>query len=370
MKEPKITNQEKMQKEREILTRNLSLNLIGGRTGQNLKKEHDPDREIEGIVEMSKHLNYHGGYFQQNREIKDKQRSLQKALLYSYQGAFVKKYYPESDKTHESNIVRALINPNKLKQDYDDKIISIGFEHEFHTGDIFEWVDTNTYWLIYLQQTTEVAYFRGDIRKCRYKISWKDGDEIKSTFAAVRGPVETKINYIQKHGVSIDTPNYSLSILMPLNEDTLKQFKRYSKFYLQNVAGEEKVCWRVEATDSISTPGILEVTAVEYYANLDEDDVENGIVGGMIEEIQNPNSEEVEETIIGETFIKPKMTYEYRYDGAAISEWGVDKAGLPLKIERTDDEHVIKLTWDSSYSGQFVLSYGDYYKTIVVESLF
>ena len=370
MKEPKITNQEKMQKEREILTKNLSLSLIGGRTGYNLQKEHDPIRTIDGVIDMSKHLNYHGGYFQQNREIKDKQRSLQKALLYSYQGAFVKKYYPESDKTHESNIVRALINPNKLKQDYDDKIISIGFEHEFHTGDIFEWVDTNTYWLIYLQQTTEVAYFRGDIRKCRYKISWKDGDEIKSTFAAVRGPVETKINYIQKHGVSIDTPNYSLSILMPLNEDTLKQFKRYSKFYLQNVAGEEKICWRVEATDSISTPGILEVTAVEYYANLDEDDIENGIVGGMIEEIQNPNSEEVEETIIGETFIKPKMTYEYRYDGAAISEWGVDKAGLPLKIERTDDEHVIKLTWDSSYSGQFVLSYGDYYKTIVVESLF
>ena len=155
-----------------------------------------PIKSIEGVVDMSKQLNYHGGYFQQNREIKDKQRSLQKALLYSYQGAFVKKYYPESDKTHESDVVRALINPNKLKQDYDDKIISIGFEHEFHTGDIFEWVDTNTYWLIYLQQTTEVAYFRGDIRKCRYKISWKDGNEIKSTFAAVRGPVETKINYI------------------------------------------------------------------------------------------------------------------------------------------------------------------------------
>jgi hypothetical protein len=71
-------------------------------------------------------------------------------LLYSYQGAFVRKYYPESDKMHKAETVRALINPNKLKQDYDDKIISIGFEHEFHTGDIIEWVDTNTYWLIYL----------------------------------------------------------------------------------------------------------------------------------------------------------------------------------------------------------------------------
>ena len=61
--------------------------------------------------------------------------------------------------------------------------------------------------------------------------------------------------------------------------------------YLKNVAGEEKVCWRVEATDYISTPGILEVTAVEYYANETEDDIENGIVGGLIKEIKNPNSE-------------------------------------------------------------------------------
>ena len=197
-----------------------------------IDKRHDPIKTIDGVNEMSTQLNYHGGYFQQNRQIKDKQKSLQKALLYSYQGAFVKKYYPKSDKLHESKIVRALINPNKLTQDYDDKIISIEFEHEFQAGDIFEWVDTNTYWLIYLQETTEVAYFRGDIRKCRYQISWKDGDEIKSTFAAVKGPVETKINSAQKHGVIIDSPNYSLTILLPLNEDTLKQFKRYSKFYL------------------------------------------------------------------------------------------------------------------------------------------
>ena len=363
-----ITNQEQMQKEREILTKNLSLSLIGRRTG-NLDKLHDPIKTIDGIIDMSKQLNYHGGYFQQNREIRDKQKSLQKALLYSYQGAFVKKYYPESDEAHKSDIVRALINPNKLKQDYDDKIISIGFEHEFHTGDIFEWVDTNTYWLIYLQETTEAAYFRGDIRKCRYKISWKDGNEIKSTFAAVRGPVETKINNIQKHGVSIDTPNYTLSILMPLNEDTLKQFQRYSKFYLQNIQGEHKVCWRVEATDSISTPGILEVVAEEYYSNEFEDDIENGIVGGLIEEIKNPNSEEVEDAIVGETFIKPKTAYTYYFNGSLLSDWKVGGKHLPLKAKKID-EYTIELTWDSTYSGQFDLSYGDYKKTIVVESLF
>ena len=362
-----MTNKEKMQKEREILTKNLSLTLIGQRTGT-LDKVHDPIKNIDGINEMSKKLEYHGGYFQQNREIKDKIKSLEKALLYSYQGAFVRKHYPESEKI-ESNMVRALINPNKLKPDYDEKIISIGFEHNFKTGDIFEWVDTNTYWLIYLQQTTEIAYFRGDIRKCRYQISWQDGEAIKSTYAAVRGPVETKINAIQPHKISMNLPNYSLNILMPLNEDTLKQFKRYTKFYLQNIEGQEKICWRVEAVDSISTPGILEINAVEYYSNKNEDDIENGIVGGLIQEIENPNDEEIENTIVGSTFIKPKTTHRYYFNGSLISNWKIKGYNLPLKIEKIDD-YTIDLMWDSTYSGQFILSYGDYEKTIIIESLF
>jgi hypothetical protein len=43
-----------------------------------------------------------------------------------------------------------------------------------------------------------------------------------------------------------------------------------------------KICWKVVAVDWISTPGILEVNAIEDYANVDEDDVDNGIVGGLI----------------------------------------------------------------------------------------
>ena len=62
-------------------------------------------------------------------------------------------------------------------------------------------------------------------------------------------------------------------------------------------------------------PGILEITAVEYYINKDEDDLENGIVGGLIVEPANPNEEEVEITITGETFIKPNQAYEYKYEG-------------------------------------------------------
>ena len=158
--------------------------------------------------------------------IKDKRRSLDHAVWNSYQAAEVVKTDAKDRKP-----VRALINPNKLKQDYDDKIISIGYEYNFEVGTVFEWLGTNTYWLIYLQDLTELAYFRGDIRKCSYQIAWEDEDGLHSTYAAIRGPVETRINFIQKHGISIDTPNHSLNILMPKTEDTVNYFKRYNKGY-------------------------------------------------------------------------------------------------------------------------------------------
>ena len=35
-------------------------------------------------------------------------------------------------------------------------------------------MNTGTKWLVYLQDLTELAYFRGDIRKCSYDVSWID----------------------------------------------------------------------------------------------------------------------------------------------------------------------------------------------------
>jgi len=43
--------------------------------------------------------------------IRDKRKSLSRALLYSYQAAEVKKLYDENDTIER----RALINPNKVK---------------------------------------------------------------------------------------------------------------------------------------------------------------------------------------------------------------------------------------------------------------
>lgn len=364
---------------------NSQLRLMNTRIGNQDLPRFKPDT-VEGATEMAKRLSAHGGYPQQDRMIRDKRRSLDKATLYSYQSALVKKqiydFEPTIEGVKESPPVRALINPNKLKQDYDDKIISIGFEHGFQTGDVFEWFNTKSYWLIYLQDLTELAYFKGDIRRCRYEIEWYDENGKKCrTYAAVRGPVETRIDYIQKHKISIDNPNHSLHLLMPKNKDTLKKFKRYSKFYLQGtVEGEDQTCWRVEATDSFSTPGILEINAIEYYANETTDDIDKGIVDAFVIKPVDPNPEVNKAyEVQGETFIKPKKEYIYYINNNQHGQWYIDlKVPVKYKIFKNDKGYnSISIKWDQSYSGQFDIWFGNkdkeeakYKKTIVVESLF
>ena len=345
------------------LSNKLSFRLMQGRLGvyDRYQEKQVLDTDIQGVNNQFVRLNHQGGNLQQNRMIRDKRRSLDRALVYSYQGADVRKIDSTSD-----DYVRALINPNKLKQDYDDKIISVGYEHHFECGDIFEWKGTETYWLIYLQDLTELAYFRGDIRKCSHQINWEDENGKHSTYAAIRGPVETKINYIQKHGIGVDTPNYSLNILLPKTADTLSYFQRYNKFYLAD--DELKVCWRIEAIDWLSMPGVLEINAVEYYANEFEDNLEDGTVGTLKTEPINPNNSFIEDTIVGETFIKPKREYEYEYIGNLVGKWSI-KENYPIKL--VQDGKKVKLRWLNTYSGQFDLIYADCFKkTIVVQSLF
>ena len=86
-------------------------------------------------------------------------------------------------------------------------------------------------------------------------------------------------------------------------------------------------------------------------SNFTDDDIENGIVGGLIEPIVDPNKgTEDEKSIIGETFIKPKTTNRYYFNGSLLSEWIIKGKNLPLKIEKIDD-YTLDIMWDSTYSG-------------------
>lgn len=318
--------------------------------------------QFTGLNIMADRLRYGGGNPQQDRMIRDKRWSLDHAVKYSYQAAKVKKL-------GWKEVAPALINPNKTKQNYDDKIISIGTEYGYKPGDVFEWQNTGTKWLIYLQDLTELAYFRGDIRKCNYQVNWLDDDGEKRTIdMAVQGPTATRIIFIQKNGISVDEPNLDLNILMPKTEDTLKYFRRYAKFYLDHPdEGDLKTCYRVETTDSISMPGILQLTAVEYYANETTDDVEKGVVNGLVVKPQESN-ENLISLIKGEGFIKPKIPYTYTFAGRASGVWEYDDKKYPIKV--VENGRSITITWTSSYSGQFEIGFAGEKKTIVVESLF
>lgn len=309
---------------------------------------------------MRERLRARGGIVQQARMIKDKKEALKRAIKYSYQGAQV-----QAIGKIESAV--ALINPNTVKQDYDDKVISIDFDYDYSVGTVFEWSNTGTKWLIYLQDLTELAYFKGDIRKCSYEVKWEsDNGKIFTTYIALTGPSEKKIDSAIKEGISVDSPNYTLHFYMPNNDETSKRFDRYTKFYLNGLS----TCWRVEAIDKISMPGILEVYASEYYTNEHEDNIEEGLVGDLIVEPIKPSIKN--EIIKGDSFIKPKKEYTYVLaDGA---EWKIDNLPAVVKII-AQTEHSITLKWDTTRSGQFDLTYKnseqqEVTQTIVVESLF
>ena len=75
---------------------------------------------MSGLEDLKIRLQYNGGYKQESRMQLDKLRTLKKALIYSYQAA--------TAILEDGREFRCLINPDKNKLDYDDKIISIPYK--------------------------------------------------------------------------------------------------------------------------------------------------------------------------------------------------------------------------------------------------
>jgi hypothetical protein len=114
---------------------------------------------MQGLNNLKTRLNYMGGNKQQTRMNVDKLRTLRKALLYSYQAA--------TAELEDGRQFRCLINPDKIKNSYDNKYISIPFEDillnpsidpeeppkkafesmveiGMKPGDVFTWVENGT----------------------------------------------------------------------------------------------------------------------------------------------------------------------------------------------------------------------------------
>ena len=266
-------------------------------------------------------LNYMGGKKAEDRMVNDKLRTLKKALLYSYQAA--------TAILEDGREFRCLINPDKLKNDYDNKIISIPFydiclnaekigtttmgeeSTGLQVGDIFTWKETETDWLVYLRYLEEDAYFRAEIRQCSGEIEI-DGIKYK---AYVRGPVETTIKWNQKKGINWNTINYSR--VAYIKEDSISsQLKRFDVVKMDGNNWEIQVVNRDTASD-----GILVLYLSEYYNNqLDEE---------RQKQEQTLKDEIVENAIFGDTIVYPYDIKEYTIE-ANGGQWAVSNKNAKI----------------------------------------
>lgn len=221
---------------------------------------------------LNKRLQYQGGN-QEQRFINDKLRGLKRALLYSYQAA--------TATLADGREFRCLINPDKNKPAYDNKMLSIPYkdiclnktkvgkttEGEEETGcksgDVFTWKQTDTHWLIYLQYLEEDAYFRAEIRRCDQQI--KIGDN--SYWVYIRGPVETSIEWTQKAGIEWNTLNYSLVMYITADENTNEYFERFKTVKVNDPRYGKEKTWQVVGVDPYYGDGIIQVFLDEFFEN-------------------------------------------------------------------------------------------------------
>lgn len=323
------------------------------------------------LESMKQRLAFRGGAAQQDRMIADKLRSMLSATKYSYQAARFTRY-PEMD-----NTVIGLFNPVTQNMDYDTKLISTPFSSGYKVGDIFLWENTKTYWICYTQDRTELAYFRGNCRRCDYKVQWVNGDrKVLETYLSVIGPSNPAYTSLVSGQAprSNDVPNANLVVLTTDNEQNRQYFNQYQKFILKGFT------YKIEQIDNLSMPGVIQMNAVRYYSNLIEDDVE--------EDLQNAwNIQPVipeyptEYGIEGPLEIKPLFEAEYEaivsggYWAIMENHGNVRGKLLPVEFVEFDTaQKVIHVKWIAPHSGSFTLGYimpngTVYQKHIHVESL-
>ena len=373
---------------------------------------------------MKTRLGYLGGNSQIERMNKDKLRSLKKALLYSYQAA--------TTILSDGREFRCLINPNKLSLDLDNKILSIPFidcplnggqgtsadieDSDNHSqegvweemedlvatlslidedwdemvpegdvedlpdpendviipegeqevgikeGDVITWKENNSHWIIYLRRLEETAYFRADIRRCRYQLTLGNGSNY---WVYVRGPVEQSIVWSQSSGNYFNKLNNTLIIYVQQNEETLKYFSRFKKV---TINGQP---WEIQATDNISTPGIIEMTLKETYNNTIETNIEKAVEQAMKkEEIKEESTNEP--YIYGAKEVYPYDVKTYEIKNASGGRWVVwNESRSNLVKLKNQNEDQVEVHIITGKSGTFTLVYekenGELFTTLDIQ---
>ena len=315
------------------------------------------EKKMSGLDTLNKRLQYQGGN-QEGRMQEDKRRGLRKALLYSYQA--------QTLVTEDKREFRCLINPDKLKNEYDKKILSLLYEDIclnkpkvgtttegrvktlIKPGDVFEWKENNSYWLIYLHHKEEIAYFRADIIECNREV--KIGEKTYKVYN--RGPIETDINWILKNGIEFNDLNYSRIMYITKDENTLAALHRFSKIKIDDKP------WEVQVVDSVDAEGIIKVVIKETFSNtfLEE------------EETPAPPIEPVKPYIKGPTVVYPYdgVTYTIESDEDIPGDWTIDNKKIKIKNKFKNGIDIDVMT---GRSGNFTIAFGDLKLLVEIHSL-
>lgn len=301
-------------------------------------------------------LRYQGGN-QEQRFIQDKLRSLKKALLYSYQACTM-------ERLEDGALFRCLINTDKVKLNYDTKVLSIpyysvnlqnkplgepensNFEPtrtgeiptEIKPGVVFRWVETDTYWLITLQHIEEDAYFRAEIYRCDQQVEVNG----RKYWVYIRGPEETDIPWNQKRGIMWNDMNHSLIMYITKDENTADYFHRFSSIYIE---GQK---WEVAATNPYYGDGIIEVMLIEASNNEYADHGE-----GAKWEPKDEPAPISKEGIIGPTEIYPYDCVTYNIDNKG-GVWSVSNKKIAI-LEQSETSVTLEVR--TIQQGEFTLSY-------------
>ena len=333
---------------------------------------------MDALDNMRHRLNYNGGAPQQSRMIEDKLKSLKKALLYSYQAGTMVIDNPDENNELQQLEFRCLMNPDKRTFETDKMMLSVPFEDiclngprigktvegvvpvPIKCGKTFVWKETKTRWIVTLQYIEEYAYFRADVRKCfEYPININGEDYY---FASI-GENETILEWNRKNHEEWNKLNYTRTIYLERNEDTLEYFKRFKIVKIPNVQGELE-SWEVQAVSPNSVDNILIVHVKEYFENKFED---------LSNKIQDDIKEyhELEEDLVCKAYDKICVSTLF-VPGAA---WEVIDVTPGLKVEIEDaiilEEFTkVHLQLMNGKTGEFDVYYNQKpVKHVVVQSL-
>ncbi len=323
---------------------------------------------MQALDNMRKRLRYNGGSFQQSRMIEDKLRSLKKALLYSYQAGTMA---IEVD----NNILefRCLMNPDKLTFDADRKMLSVPFKDvclniprvgttteglvdiPISCGDTFIWKETNTRWLVTLRYLEELAYFRADVRKCfPYPV---EIDGTKYWFSSV-GENQQTIEWLKHNKEEWNKLNYTRTLYIKRDNNTLNYFKRFNIIKLPNILGELET-WEVQAVNPNSTDDVLIFHVKEYFENPYEE---------ISKEEQEKNQEEHELNEDLVIYAYDNFAWKTPYVAGAAWEIRNNTPGLDFAIDATyqNSESVVIVQLKTGKIGEFDLYYNNHLMTHVV----